>query len=37
MTEFDFDELDRSISMAMAKGNAKKTVEARSLPELESA
>lgn len=37
MTEFDFDELDRSISMAMAKGNAKKTAEARSLPELEPA
>lgn len=32
MTEFDFDELDRSISMAMAKGNAKKTAGARSLP-----
>lgn len=37
MTEFDFDELDRSISMAMAKGNAKKTAGARSLPEPESA
>ena len=37
MTEFDFDELDRSISMAMAKGNAKKTAEAHSLPELEPA